>query len=68
MNEATRSPAPGRFRYSQTPTEPQSWASTCTGRPGLSSPVTAAKSSANRAMVYAETGLGTDDKPTPRLS
>ena len=68
VNDATRSLAPGRVRYSHMPTEPQSWASTCTGRPGLSSPVTAAKSSAKRAMVYAETGLGADDSPTPRLS
>ena len=47
------------------PTDPQSWASTCTGRPGLSLADTAAKSSAKRAMAYADTGLGANQSDPP---
>ena len=68
VNEATRSRAPGRLRYSQVATEPQSWPSTCTGSPGLTAAMTAPRSSASLSIVYAEIGLGADDLPTPRLS
>ena len=50
MNDATRSLAPGRRRYSHIPIDPQSWASTCTGWPGAIASMTAAKSSEKRAM------------------
>ncbi len=46
VNDATRSRAPGRARYSQMPAEPQSCASTWTGSPGATASITAAKSSA----------------------
>src|ERR1700730_1216181 len=68
VNDATRLLAAGRARYSHTETEPQSWASTCTGRSGLTASTTAAKSSARRAIVYSVYCLGDDDGPTPRLS
>src|ERR1700756_419911 len=52
VNDATRLFAAGLDRYSHTETEPQSCAITWTGRLGLTASMTAAKSSARRAIVY----------------
>src|SRR3954468_12056420 len=68
VKDATRSSAPGRRRYSQAATEPQSWPSRWTVVPGPAAAITAPRSSASLEIVYAETRLGTDELPTPRLS
>lgn len=68
VNDTMRAAEPCRLRYSQIPTEPQSWASTCTGASGLTASITAEKSSAKRSIVYADVALGTSEAPAPRLS
>src|SRR6478609_2467683 len=68
VKDATLSSAPGRLRYSQAATDPQSWPTRWTVVPGPAAAITAPRSSASLEIVYAETGLGTDELPPPRLS
>lgn len=69
VKEAIRPSVRGTVTNSQDCTDPQSWPTRCTGRPGLTASATARKSSVSFSSVKPpRSGTGAVDLPWPRTS